>query len=70
VIDRPALIAWRSKAPWPNPVQIEQDLLLSRLMIEIARDEVLGTGNNARVIAVHRSFAPHSRSGIDHEMGI
>jgi hypothetical protein len=42
VIDRPALIAWRSRAPWPNPVQIEQDLLLSRLMIEIARDEVLG----------------------------
>jgi predicted nucleotidyltransferase component of viral defense system len=42
VIDRPALIAWRSKAPWPNPVQIEQDLLLSRLMIEIARDETLG----------------------------
>jgi hypothetical protein len=42
VIDRPALIAWRSKAPWPDRVQIEQDLLLSRLMIEIARDEVLG----------------------------
>ncbi len=42
MIDRPALIAWRSKAPWPNPVQVEQDLLLSRLMIEIASDEVLG----------------------------
>lgn len=42
MIDRPALIAWRSQAPWPNPVQIEQDLLLSRLMIEIARDETLG----------------------------
>ena len=42
VIDRPALIAWRSQAPWPNTVQIEQDLLLSRLMIEIARDDVLG----------------------------
>jgi predicted nucleotidyltransferase component of viral defense system len=42
VIDRPALIAWRSQAPWPDRVQIEQDLLLSRLMIEIARDEVLG----------------------------
>ncbi len=26
MIDRPALIAWRSKAPWPNLVQIEQDL--------------------------------------------
>ena len=43
MIDRPALIAWRSLAPWPNPVQIEQDLLLSRLMIEIARDEALGS---------------------------
>jgi hypothetical protein len=42
VIDRPALIAWRSKAPWPDRVQIEQDLLLSRLMIELARNEVLG----------------------------
>jgi predicted nucleotidyltransferase component of viral defense system len=42
VIDRPALIAWRSKASWPNPVQVEQDLLLSRLIIEIAGDEVLG----------------------------
>jgi Nucleotidyl transferase AbiEii toxin, Type IV TA system len=42
VIDRPALIAWRSKAPWPDRVQVEQYLLLSRLMIEIARDEVLG----------------------------
>jgi predicted nucleotidyltransferase component of viral defense system len=42
VIDRPALIAWRSRAPWRNAVQIEQDLLLSRLMIEIARDDVLG----------------------------
>lgn len=42
MIDRPALIAWRAKAPWPDRVQIEQDLLLSRLMIEIARDEVLG----------------------------
>jgi hypothetical protein len=43
MIDRPALVAWRSKAPWPNPVQVEQDLLLSRLMIEIADDEILGS---------------------------
>lgn len=42
MIDRPALIAWRAKTPWPDRVQIEQDLLLSRLMIEIARDGVLG----------------------------
>lgn len=42
MIDLPVLIAWRSRAPWPDPVQVEQDLLLSRLMIEIANDEVLG----------------------------
>lgn len=42
MIDRPALIAWRSRAPWRSPVQVEQDLLLSRLMIEIASDNVLG----------------------------
>ena len=33
---------WSARAPWPTQTQIEQDLLLSRLMIEIARDDVLG----------------------------
>lgn len=42
MIDRPALVAWRSRAPWRNTVQIEQDLLLSRLMVEIATNDVLG----------------------------
>ncbi|MGA8353365.1 MAG: nucleotidyl transferase AbiEii/AbiGii toxin family protein [Solirubrobacteraceae bacterium] len=42
MIDRPALVAWRSHAPWRNTVQVEQDLLLSRLMVEIATNEVLG----------------------------
>lgn len=34
--------AWSARAPWPNPYQVEQDLILSRLMIEIANDPVLG----------------------------
>ena len=33
---------WGRRAPWPTREQIEQDLLLSRLIIEIANDEYLG----------------------------
>jgi predicted nucleotidyltransferase component of viral defense system len=34
--------AWAAKAPWPNDSDIEQDLILSRLMVEIANDALLG----------------------------
>ncbi len=33
---------WASRAPWPAPVQIEQDLVLSRLIVEIAAGDLLG----------------------------
>jgi predicted nucleotidyltransferase component of viral defense system len=33
---------WSNRAPWPDPVQVEQDLILSRLLIEAANDELLG----------------------------
>ncbi len=33
---------WASRAPWPAQVQIEQDLVLSRLIVEIASHELLG----------------------------
>lgn len=33
---------WSASTPWPDPVQVEQDLILSRLLIEIANDELLG----------------------------
>jgi predicted nucleotidyltransferase component of viral defense system len=42
VIAQAYLNEWASRAPWSEETQIEQDLLLSRLMVEIARDEVLG----------------------------
>ena len=35
--------AWRRQAPWPEDNQVEQDLILSRLMVEIAKDDLLGT---------------------------
>lgn len=33
---------WANGAPWPSRQQIEQDLVLSRLIVEIARDTTLG----------------------------
>lgn len=42
MIPRPAITAWADEAPWPTRTQIEQDLLLSRLICEIANDAYLG----------------------------
>jgi predicted nucleotidyltransferase component of viral defense system len=36
------ITAWSQTAPWPRESQVEQDLILSRLMVEIANDELLG----------------------------
>ena len=36
MIPQAFITEWQSRAPWPRPVQVEQDLILSRLMIEIA----------------------------------
>ena len=33
---------WSRQAPWPTDTQIEHDLILSRLMVEIANNPVLG----------------------------
>ena len=35
MINRPAIIDWEKQAPWPENQQIEQDLLLSRAIVEI-----------------------------------
>lgn len=36
------ITAWRRQAPWPSDNQVEQDLILSRLIVEIANHELLG----------------------------
>lgn len=33
---------WRSQVPWVDPDQVEQDLVLSRAIVEIANDPLLG----------------------------
>jgi hypothetical protein len=42
VIAQAYLNEWISRAPWPTQIQIEQDLVLSRLIVEIAGHELLG----------------------------
>jgi len=42
VISEAYVTHWASFVPWPTPVQVEQDLLLSRLICEVANDPYLG----------------------------
>ena len=42
MIPRGAVTEWQARVPWPQSVQVEQDLILARLMIEIANHELLG----------------------------
>lgn len=41
MIPRPAITAWGRRVGWPTEEQVEQDLLLSRLIVEIANDDYL-----------------------------
>ncbi len=41
MIPRASLIAWSARAPWPSEDQVEQDLVISRLLVEIAADPLL-----------------------------
>jgi predicted nucleotidyltransferase component of viral defense system len=42
VIAQSDVTAWSAIAPWATPDQVEQDLVLSRLMVEFAQHPVLG----------------------------
>ena len=42
MIPAAAITAWSAVAPWATRAQIEQDLILSRLIVEIAQDPLLG----------------------------
>lgn len=41
MIPRAFITEWQNRVPWPEAAQVEQDLILSRLMLEIASDELL-----------------------------
>lgn len=42
MIPKAYITHWSAGAPWPNELQIEQDLILSRLIVEIANHDLLG----------------------------
>jgi predicted nucleotidyltransferase component of viral defense system len=42
VIPDAFIVEWSNKVGWPTPEQVEQDLVLSRLILEIAGDPYLG----------------------------
>jgi predicted nucleotidyltransferase component of viral defense system len=61
MIPQAALDAWRQKAPWPNEIDIEQDLILTRLIIDIATDPVLGEALAFRGgTCLHKLHAPRA----------
>jgi len=41
MIDQHSLINWKKYAPWPSEVQVEQDLIISRALIEIFNHPLL-----------------------------
>lgn len=62
MIPRAAITEWGRTVPWPTVEQIEQDLLLSRLIIEIANDDYLGDELLFRGgTCLHKLHAPKPR---------
>jgi hypothetical protein len=41
VIPRDHILEWRARAPWPQDIQVEQDLVISRALVEIFSDRFL-----------------------------
>ena len=52
MIPQADIVAWRSVAPWASDAQVEQDLIISRVLVEIfshpvLRDQVIFRGGTA-----------------------
>lgn len=43
MIPRAHITAWRANAPWSRDAQVEQDLVLSRALVEIFSDPLLNS---------------------------
>jgi predicted nucleotidyltransferase component of viral defense system len=67
MIPNTAIIEWQNIAPWPDSESVEQDLIISRAIVEIFRDDFLRTNLAFRGgTALHKLFlAPASRYSED-----
>lgn len=54
MIPRAHITAWRARAPWPTDAQVEQDLVLSRALVEL-----YGNASIARTVAFRGGTALH-----------
>ena len=62
MIPEAAITHWRNVAPWPQDVQVEQDLILSRALIEIFQEPALSRGLLLRGgTALHKLYSRPSR---------
>ncbi|MFN7925586.1 MAG: nucleotidyl transferase AbiEii/AbiGii toxin family protein [Bryobacteraceae bacterium] len=59
MIARDYITEWRQRAPWPSDAQVEQDLVLSRALVEIFRHPLLERSLAFRGgTALHKLFLP------------
>jgi predicted nucleotidyltransferase component of viral defense system len=67
VIPRAFITHWKQTAPWISDAQVEQDLVISRALVEIFSDDLLGTSLAFRGgTALHKLyFAPAPRYSED-----
>jgi predicted nucleotidyltransferase component of viral defense system len=57
VIPRAHITAWRAHAPWATDAQVEQDLVISRALVEIFMDPLLASATAFRGgTALHKLF--------------
>lgn len=41
MIPRGNIVTWRARAPWPKDAQVEQDLVITRVLVEVFSDPLL-----------------------------
>lgn len=62
MIPEAAITHWRNVVPWPQDAQVEQDLILSRALIEIFQEPILSKGLLLRGgTALHKLFLKPTR---------
>lgn len=67
MIPRSYIEEWRSKAPWPDDSQVEQDLIIERAIVELYSDDLISNNFAFRGgTALHKLFlSPQSRYSED-----
>ena len=64
MIPRDYITQWRERAPWSEDFQVEQDLIISRALVEMFSDPVLaGTLAFRGGTALYKLYAARGKSG-------